>query len=567
MCGIWALLSKYKCYDPEFYNSFMQLKHRGPDKSTFLEINSPFNICLKLGFHRLSIMDTSTKGDQPFIYENGDSTIYTICNGEIYNYKNLIKSHNLNVKSSSDCEVIPLLYIKFGEQKLISEILGEYAFILFDINKITGDIKLICGRDQIGIRPLFYSIDNDKCIFSSELKGLVKLSENIKVFPPGHYIKVQYIHQNNEIDILYDFFQFYSYEPSRTICDNVEFIKDNLFKILVDSVVCRLQSDRPMGCLLSGGLDSSTVAAIASNWLKQKSMKKLKTFCIGMEGSTDIEYAKEVAQHIDSEHTTVLFTEQEGLDAIEQVIYAIESYDITTIRASVGQFLISKYISENTDIKVLNLGEGPDEQGGYIMFHNAPSCYEGKKECIKLLKEIHMYDVLRADRAVSFFGLEARVPFLDRRFIDYHMSLNPHLIMPRTLMIPNNVQVDEKYKNIKYEKPLLREMILRTNLIPLNVNLRKKEAFSDGVSSLNKSWFEIIQEYVETKISDEEFLLEAPKYEHNKPMTKEAYYYRKIFEKYYGKKNDKIIPHYWLQSWCDTNEPSARKLSIYDKNN
>jgi asparagine synthase (glutamine-hydrolysing) len=437
----------------------MNLKNRGPDYS-HLEIINHLNLIL--GFHRLAIMDPSVQGNQPFIYETDDKVIYSICNGEIYNYKQLIIKYDLAPLSDSDCEILPLLYHKVGMRNLCNELNGEYAFIIVDYNKITKNINVFVSRDRFGIRPLFYSITNDGINFSSELKGIVSCLKNnsnnddVKIFPPRHFMHINFdktwkiMSTNN----------YYQINNKPITLFDLDTSKKQIKQIFKQSVIDRLDSDRPLGCLLSGGLDSSLVASIASSELKKKG-KRLRTFSIGMEGSTDEYYAKKVSQFIDSDHTHVQLDKKEWIDNIINVIKTIESYDITSVRASTGQYLISKWISENTDIKVLLIGDGSDELcSGYMYFHNAPSAEESHQENIRLLEDIHMYDVLRADRGIAQNGLEARVPFLDYRFVDLYLSIDPSLRIPGP--------------GYKMEKWLLRESFNDMETLPLEVLFRKK---------------------------------------------------------------------------------------------
>jgi len=282
------------------------------------------------------------------------------------------------------------------------------------------------------------------------------------------------------------------------------------------------------------------------------SRKKIKTFSIYMPGGTDQIYSDMVSKHINSDHHNIELTKEDFLNAIEETIWAIESYDITTVRASVGQFLISKFISEKTDIKVIMSGDGSDELcSGYIYNYNAPTLKELHNEAELRLKEIHLYDGLRADRATSYHGLELRVPFLDHEFVDMYMKIN------EKLRIPNEDRM---------EKYLLRKAFENENLLPQEVLWRKKEAFSDGVSSKEESWHNTIKKYISTKITDEEFDINKHKFTHCKPETKEAYYYRKIFCDKYGDHNSNVIPKFWLPNWSDgVKDPSARALNMYNK--
>ena len=557
MCGIWIYLHKLTIqpsltYD-EMYNAFMKIEARGPDKSVLLK-QSKYG--LYIGFHRLCIMDTTSKGDQPFVLETEKKNIYVICNGEIYNFKELCEKYNIILNSGSDCEVLIHLYQLIGIDVMIKELIGEFAFCICEIDNFTHIVKLIIGRDQSGIRPLFITGNDDELVITSELKGspfLDSTNYNIIQFPPRHYLEI-----NNNDDKIFDpsFSKLVKYRDfrniERTIYD-LELAKTKIRQTFIETVKCRMISDRPLGCLLSGGLDSSLVASIASIFCKEKGMI-LKTFSIGMAGSTDEYYAKLVAKHIGSNHTHIELPEKTWLDAIQKVVEVIESYDITTVRASTGQYLVSKWISENTDIKVLLIGDGSDELcSGYMYFHKAPDPELMHLENIRLIEDIHFYDVLRADRGISANGLEARVPFLDHRFIELYLSIDPILRMPATKGL---------------EKWFLRESFSENDYLPIEVLLRPKEAFSDGCSSSKRSWYSIIQEYINNKISDEELNESKKKYIHCIPPSKESLYFRKVFESYFGifEETAKVIPYLWLPKWVgNISEPSARVLDVYKK--
>lgn len=513
----------------ELRESFNKIKGRGPDNSYFSEIHNG----TYLGFHRLAITDTDEKSNQPFTCDK----YYFMCNGEIYNYKELIIEHDLKVNTTSDCEAVFLLYLKYGIDKTVELTKGEYAFIIVEI----GDkLKVTCARDQFGVRPLFYYIDYQTVIFSSEIKGMIDLIDKngvIKVFTPGTTSNV--FVENDEI--IFNSKHFYnpiSFLKSDHKKLSIENIHKNIRELFVSSVKKRLHSSRKIGCLLSGGLDSSIVSSVVSKFLPYK----LETFTIGLENGTDLKYAKQVSEHIGSKHTEIIVTPKDALDAIDRTIYATESYDITTVRASVWQLLLAEYISK-TDIKVLLVGEGSDELlQGYIYFKNRPNCAESFKDSLRLLKNIHLFDGLRADRCMSNNGLEIRVPFLDIDFTNYVLSLDPNLLNDTNL-----------------EKKLFRDSFKDSGFLPENVLYRKKEAFSDGVSTLEKSWFQTIKEYIDEKVDDAEYHENKDKY---RTHTKESYYYRKKFEEYFRGQSS-LIPYYWMPSWSNTNDPSARTLEIY----
>ena len=527
MCGIFFYFGK-KYNRENLLIDFNKIINRGPDQSKLIDLDDKV-----FGFHRLAINDLSENGMQPFI----DNNIYLICNGEIYNHNFLKKEYNIKTNSHSDCEVIIYLYKLCGIEKTCQLLDGVFAFVLYD--KISD--KLYAARDPYGVRPLFMGNNEEKELFiSSELKSISDKCKVVDQFNHGTYLE----YKQNDIFMIKKYYNNnYKIDPLRS----EEFILNCIKNKLTKAVKKRLLSDRPMGALLSGGLDSSLISGIICKIYKVQNIKnKLKTFSIGMKGATDLEYAKLVSDYIGSEHHTVECTEQEFLSAIPKVIYNIESYDTTTVRASVGNYLVAKYIKENTDIVVLFNGDGSDEQSGYYYLRNAPNKDEFHNECLKLLDEIKYYDVLRSDRSVSSkWSLEARTPFLDKEFVEFYMSIDPKLKM---------------YNAAKIEKYLLRKAFEKENIIPEKVLWRPKEAFSDGCSSETRSWHKIIQEYVDLIITDNEFNENKEKFKKNPPLNKESYWYRKIFESHYPGKGD-IIPHYWLPNWSDVKDPSARELS------
>lgn len=306
-------------------------------------------------------------------------------------------------------------------------------------------------------------------------------------------------------------------------------------------------SERPVGCLLSGGLDSSLVAAMASQEYTKEG-KILETFSIGMPGSPDLAAASKVAEHIGSKHHHVQLAESDFLAALDETVYMLGSFDVTTIRASVGHMLISSYVSKNSDVKVLFSGETADEFGSYLYFQNAPSPEEFQQEAIRLLSDIHYFDMKRGDRSISYSGIEARVPFADKTFMQYYMGIDPQLRM---------------FGNGRIEKYLIRKAFADCSLLPDEMLWRRKNGFSDSVSHIDRSWSQVIKEYVNTIVSDREFKTKALDFVHDTPKTKEAYYYRKIFTKYYGK-HQNLTPYQWLPRWCgEVLNPSARTLKIY----
>ena len=547
MCGIWSLINKSDIDVKKYLNDFWNLQHRGPDNSHLETFSNVY-----VGFHRLAIMDTSFHSNQPYVLHDKTRTIVFICNGEIYNYKELDKKYNLDV-GTSDCLVIPKLYIHYTNNNSLDqfismfndEIKGEFVFNIFEFDQMTKLSRYIVGRDHVGVRPLYYSTDNDNIdMYSSEIKGMNSYEGKVQEFPPGT-IKVvtnntfEYSVKYHKYTDIYDVMEYYGYEEN-------DILKD-VRNSVVNSVKRRLVAHRPLAFLLSGGVDSSLVAAISAKIIGQP----IRTFCCGMKGSTDMEYARMVAEHIGSNHTEVYFTEEEGLQAIEDVIYTTETWDTTTVRASVGQYLVSKYISENTDCRVVMVGEGPDEVcSSYLFNYYAPTGRDLHLCSEEYVQNIHMYDGRRADRCVSRWGIEARVPFLDPEFIRAYWNIPAEFRHP---------------KHKEFEKYWLRKAFDGLDLLPEQVLWRKKEAFSDGVSSQTRSWYSIIQEYAEEKATD---------MEHNSvyitPPTKEASYFRELFVNKFGDNRIDIIPNYWLPKWDKDGkliynyvDPSARTLEVY----
>ena len=560
MCGIWSLVNKSDIDVKKYLNDFWNLQNRGPDNSHLETFSNVY-----VGFHRLAIMDTSFNSNQPYVIHDKNRTIVFTCNGEIYNYKDLDKEYNLNV-DTSDCLVIPKLYIHYSNSNKLNEffklfnykIKGEFAFTLYVFDEMTKLSNYIVGRDHVGVRPLYCCKENNNIdMYSSELKGMIEYQDEVMEFPPG---TLKIVSNNG--------FNYNSYYLKYTDIynTNIKFMKsfimseeENMLSSIRDSVINsvkrRLVSHRPIAFLLSGGVDSSLVAAISAKLIGQP----IRTFCCGMKGSTDMKYAKMVADHIGSNHTEVYFTEKEGIEALNDVIYTTETWDTTTIRASVGQYLVSKHIGTKTDCRVVMVGEGPDEVcSSYLFNYYAPNS-NALDSCSKdFVKNIHMYDGRRADRCVSRWGLEARVPFLDPEFIRTYWGIDAELRKPG--------------KNLT-EKHWLRKAFDGLNLLPNEILWRKKEAFSDGVSSEEKSWYSILQDHVEKVYNDD---LDSYQCLHqidlkHQPKTKEASYYKKIFINKFGVNREEIIPNYWQPKWDkDGNEttkyvdPSARTLEVYN---
>ena len=409
MCGIFLLLENGEISKQRVREAFNKLEKRGPDNSTLIMENK-----LWIGFTRLSINDMSESANQPFSTDN----ISLVCNGEIYNHKILKEKFNISTKSNSDCEVILHLYEKVGIEQTLNLLDGVFAFILYDKTKN----KIYCARDRIGVRPVFYSNSKNLFALASEAKSIEILGYNSTQLKGGNYIE-KYI-DSDELEIK----SFYDIPHPVIYVEKDEKIQEDMRNLLISAVKKRLMRDRPIGCLLSGGLDSSIIAALLTKY----SDTKIKTFSIGFPGSTDLKYARKVAKYIGSEHFELEISYKEGLDVIEEVIYTLESFDTTTIRASVGMYLLSKYISENFEEKVILSGEGADEiLCGYLYFHNSPSSQSTCDESRKLVEQLPYFDVLRADRCTASHGLELRVPFLDRDFLDFCMSLGGNIRKPQ----------------------------------------------------------------------------------------------------------------------------------------
>lgn len=586
MCGIWAYLLRTVLSSKGIINelsqkdilhkSFEMLQSRGPDRSRLITLSDK-NIML--GFHRLSIMDTSTIGDQPFIIESPERVTYTICNGEIYNFKELIQKYNLKPISNSDCEIIPLIYNKYGIEQLVNDIRGEFAIIILDINKITGDMICHITRDPFGVRPLFIGIDDTGICLSSELKGQMGIytkTNNYKVnqFKGGYYGTFKYTNGVWSDLVLNKYYFFPTKIKYYTIDDSVSIIK----KSFVEAVKCRLESDRPIGFLLSGGIDSSAVVGVSYTILKEID-KPMYTFSIGFEGGTDEPNAKLVAKYINSDiitvpydisvdnykelcskytkglHTHVMITVDQAIGIIEETVRIIESFDLTSNRASVMQLMISQFISRCTDIKVLLCGDASDEQyGSYLYFSKCYNPIDFNDECIRLMDELYKYDGLRCDRAVANSKIEIRLPFSDQSLVDVTFQIDPKLRMTTTHGI---------------EKWLFRQSMI--GFIPEQVRTRIKCALSDGCSSPEKSWYKIIQDKLETIYSEEDLKNAEKKYIHLTPYTKEGLYYRELFCKYYGSDIEvsKVIPYYWLPKFTGIDpkklDPSARTLIDINK--
>ena len=520
MCGIMVYSGKI---DRErFDNAFAATKSRGPDDTRVVDVGRGL-----MGFHRLAIMGLHDEGMQPFALA-GD---YVVCNGELYGFaerKRELQAKGYTFRSDSDCEILLPLWREYGEA-MFGMLDAEYALVLYDGK--SGDF--VAARDPIGIRPLYYGYDNaGQIIFASEAKNLVGLTGTILPFPPGCYYRGGH------------FTRYCDITRVDAVCeDDPDTVCRNIHDKLVAGVEKRLVADAKVGFLLSGGLDSSLVCAIAA----KRSKKPIKTFAIGMVGDAiDLKYAKEVADYIGSDHTEVYMTKEEVLAALPTVIELLGTFDITTIRASMGMYLLCKAIHERTDIRVLLTGEISDELFGYKYTDFAPDAAAFQAESEKRVRELHMYDVLRADRCISVNSLEARVPFGDLDFVKYVMSVDP-----------------AKKMNVYHKGKYLLRRAFEGDYLPHDILYREKAAFSDAVGH---SMVDYLKEYAEQTYTDEAYEAKRRQYAYCMPFTKESLLYREIFERYYPGQGQ-MIADYWMpnKSWagCDVKDPSARVLSNY----
>ena len=545
MCSILGICGKDGDYG-HIKDALLKTQSRGPDDSRIVKTKSGW-----LGFNRLAIMGITEDGMQPFVYahkrtlplaeltpsEEGflppeDAEVIVVCNGEIYDFRPLRKEligKGYSLISHSDCEILPALYKEYGTD-MFRLLDAEYAMVLYDCEKDS----FIAARDPIGIRPLYYGVREDGTYaFASEPKNLLGMTEKIMPFPPGHYFADGQFIKYRDMS-----------EPVGRRYDEMDEIASNIHDLLFSGVRKRLDSDTPVGFLLSGGLDSSLVCGIAATMLDTP----LETWAIGMDtDAIDLKYARQVADYIHSNHHEVIITREDVLGALEPVIELLGTYDITTIRASIGMYLVCKAIHEQSDIRVLLTGEISDEIFGYKYTDFAPSAEEFQKEAEKRIRELHMYDVLRADRCISVNSLEARVPFGDLDFVEYCMALDP----------------EKKVNRYGKGKYLLRSAFAQDALIPENILWREKAAFSDAVGHSMK---DDLAEYAEQMYSDADFETGVLKYDHARPFTKESLLYRDIFEKYYPGQSDMVVD-FWMpnKNWdgCNVNDPSARVLANY----
>ena len=502
---------------------FDETVSRGPDMSRFVEAGEGW-----LGFHRLAIMGLHPEGMQPFGLD-GDMVV---CNGELYGFRPVKEelSKEYTFQSDPDCEIILPLYRKYGLD-MFAMLDAEFAMVIYDGKRG----ELIAARDPIGIRPLYYGyLDDGSIVFASEAKNLVKFCQKVMPFPPGCYWA----------DGTFTRYCDIAQVSGGYVTGELDDVCTRIRELLIAGIEKRLDADAPLGFLLSGGLDSSLVCAVAAKLLG----KKIRTFAIGMDkDAIDLKYARQVADFIGSDHTEVYMTRRQVLDSLETVVRALGTYDITTIRASMGMYLVCKAIHEQTDVRVLLTGEISDELFGYKYTDFAPSDQAFQEEAQKRVRELHMYDVLRADRCISVNSLEARVPFGDLAFVKYVMSIDPAM----------------KRNTYGMGKYLLRHAFEKDGILPESILWRQKAAFSDAVGH---SMVDDLKEYAGTLYTDEEFEERRKKYGFARPFTKESLLYRELFEKHYPGQAEMVVD-FWMpnRSWegCDVDDPSARVLSNY----
>jgi asparagine synthase (glutamine-hydrolysing) len=570
MCGIFALLNAESKSD-DITREFKKGKSRGPESSVLVtKHNQPI-----LGFHRLAINGINEESNQPLVIDD----VILICNGEIYNYKELYQSMGVQPTTGSDCEVIIHLYIKYGIEQTLKMLDGVFAFVLHDNRGSTNYVYV--ARDPYGVRPLYWLKPNSNIVssynlygFTSELKCLEHfyndgINLSIMQFTPGTYNVFAYLVEAECWKLQKENIPYFLPSFSHTWLFNDIFEENALLQnaylkisdYLVDAVNKRcLTTERPIACLLSGGLDSSLIAALVNNFYNLNNFEnKLETYSIGLQGSEDLKYARIVADYLKTNHTEIIVTEQKMFESIPEVIQAIESYDTTSVRASIGNYLLGKFISKNSNAKVIFNGDGSDELlGGYLYMNKCPDDIEFDNETRRLLKDIHLFDVLRSDKSISSHGLEPRTPFLDRSFVNYVLSIPPNF--------RNHNHHHDEEVNGHIEKSILRNSFTEKKfrdcygrqILPNEILWRKKEAFSDGVSSHGRSLYKILQERIANKLNRED---SSENVEAN--IDTEKMYYKQIFNDYYPN-CEHIVPYYWMPNYTNATDPSARTLDIYN---
>ena len=546
MCGIVGIFNiegRTQEMRPKALRMSQKIRHRGPDWSGIHVGKSAI-----LAHERLSIVDPKS-GKQPLFSSDGKQVLAV--NGEIYNHRDIRARYNgkYEFQTGSDCEVILPLYREKGIN-FLEDLSGIFAFALYDEEKD----EFLIARDPIGVIPLYIGKDADGTVYcASELKALEGFCESYEPFLPGHY----YWSKEGKMTRWYKR-DWESYEAVKDNEADIATLRDALEK----AVKRQLMSDVPYGVLLSGGLDSSVISAIAKKFAKNRVetddqkeawWPQLHSFAVGLKGAPDLAKAKEVADHIGTVHHEINYTIQEGLDAIRDVIYHIETYDVTTVRASTPMYLLARVI-RSMGIKMVLSGEGADEIfGGYLYFHKAPSSKDFHEETVRKLGKLYLYDCLRANKSLAAWGVEGRVPFLDKEFLDVAMRLNPQAKMCAGKEI---------------EKKIVR--LACADLLPESVAWRQKEQFSDGVGY---SWIDTLKAITSAAVSDDEMAHAAERFPINTPLNKEEYYYRTIFEEHFPSESAaKSVPHEasvacstaialeWDEAWKRMNEPSGRAV-------
>ena len=558
MCGIWFNLGGLMpCFHPKQW--VKTLTPRGPEDMRIISLSGD----ITMGFTRLAINGLNEGGMQPF----GKRNLVWMCNGEIYNWRQLASEHGFVEPSGSDCEVLGDLYERYKDNlpSLFRSLDGVFAMILVDLERK----RVIVARDPYGVRPLFtgtkylYKHENDNTFkigtsnvfFASEMKALQQLCDVIVPFTPGTYQVLDIDTKKVLVSEKYHHTPWLTNPLFSPVHPNgLDMSCMALRFALEEAVYKRMMTERPVAALLSGGIDSSLIASLVQKQLKRMGAPPLKTFSVGMPGSTDLKYARKVADWIGSDHTEVLLTADDFFKAIPDVIHAIETYDTTTVRASVGNWLVSREISKRCNAKVVFNGDGSDEVfGSYLYFYNAPSDRAFEDEVSRLLDDLYLFDVLRSDRTISCHGLEPRTPFLDKQFVNVARSIATHWRRP--------------IKGVRMEKWLLRRAFDDGETLPHEVLWRRKEAFSDGVSSQEKSWYEEIQDRVKPYVPVDWKDRAAIAYPHLTPQTAEQYYYRYMYEADFGKIAAQTCTHYfWMPKWTPgATDPSARTLAVYQE--
>lgn len=615
MCGIFALLNNDNIFTQQFIEEqFLKGKNRGPEFSILTNVM----IHAQFGFHRLAINGLNQESNQPL--RLGDISL--ICNGEIYNYKELYALMGVEPETDSDCEVIIHLFKKYGIEETLQLLDGVFSFVLLDFRMHLDKARMYIARDPYGVRPLYIlkptayhlnsTVGSNVIAVASELKVLSEFYKQIK--QKNHDAENTYI--NASVNVLElnslrnmnkkhtieqflpgtysEYYLPFTVSSSWTIHkENVKYhstgfttniydtsiqeeeVLKNIQYYLKNAVFKRCSTtERPIACLLSGGLDSSLIAGLVNQYHVINGLSTLETYSIGLKDSEDLYHARIVADYLGTKHTEIIVTEEDFLCAIPEVIQTIESYDTTTVRASIGNWLLGKYISEHSQAKVIFNGDGSDElMGGYLYMNKAPDSIDFDKESRRLLNDIYMYDVLRSDKSISSHGLEPRTPFLDRSWVQYYLSI------PVNMRNHNISKQCEKYLVRKAFSPEFYLNHEENALLPELILWRKKEAFSDGVSKTSRSLYEIIQEHTD-KLFFNEFLVNVNELsnkedyikrhyltrrlpDHLLPTTTEQYYYRMFFESFYSGVST-ILPYFWMPKFVEAKDASARTLSIYN---